>query len=277
MHIVEKVFGNRRYYYWVEKARRGRRVVTTSTVYIGDWGKLTALAAGQMVAALPESYSAQEVGASLALARLARELGIEEIIDEACPVRAGASPLGTPLLLVALHRVLAPRWENGLCNLKASYLGRALAELLPVAEGSLDDRRLGEALARIKASQIDAIESAVVERVIDREGIDRELLAFDCTNFDSYVAASTPSRLLKRGHGKSGRHLRALGLALLVAEDSGIPLLSFSYPGNQNDVTAFRRFLRALEKRRSSLSLPVGATVAADGGNTSLTVVPDRQ
>jgi transposase len=94
-------------------------------------------------------------------------------------------------------------------------------------------------------------------------------LAFDCTNFDSYAAATTHSRLLRRGHPKSGKPLRILGLGLLVTEDEGLPLLSFVYPGNENDVTAFARFLKSLDRRRASLGLPIDATVAADGGNIS--------
>src|SRR6266542_5263157 len=40
-------------------------------------------------------------------------------------------------------------------------------------------------------------------------------------------------------------------------------------PANENDVTAFGRFLRALDRRRASLDLPLDTTVAADGGNVS--------
>ena len=48
-----------------------------------------------------------------------------------------------------------------------------------------------------------------------------------------------------------------------------MPLLTFAYPGNENDVTAFGRFLRALDRRRASLGLTLETTVAADGGNVS--------
>lgn len=269
MHVVEKKINGHEYYYWVEKGRRGKRVITTRTIYIGNWAKLTALLQDTATAALPSSYTSKEVGASLAFTQVAQELGIEELIDKACPVRAGASPVGRQLLLIALHRILAPRGENGLNNIREFYNGCALEELLPLSEANLDDRRLGETLTRLSAKQVDAIESAVVKRVIEHEKVGVDALAFDCTNFDSYAAATTRSRLLKRGHGKSGRSLRVLGMGLLVTEDGGIPLLTLSYPGNENDVTAFRRFLGALERRKASLALPLEATIAADGGNIS--------
>jgi transposase len=126
-----------------------------------------------------------------------------------------------------------------------------------------------EALARLTAKDVEAIESAVVRKVVALEGVSLTALAFDCTNFDSYAGARTRSRLLRRGHNKSGKPLRSLGLGVLATADDGLPLLTFAYPGNENDVTAFGRFLKALERRCQSLGLPLDATVAADGGNIS--------
>ncbi len=145
----------------------------------------------------------------------------------------------------------------------------ALAELLPLPAAALDDRRLGEMLSGLTDRQVERIETAVVQRLMEREGVSTHALAFDCTNFDSFAGAKTPSRLLRRGHAKSGRPLRVLGMGLLATADEGMPLLTFAYPGNENDVTAFRRFLRAMDRRRAALALPLETTVAADGGNVS--------
>lgn len=268
MHLVAKTVKGHVYYYLVEKERRGVRVVTTRTIYIGDWRKLAELVQQSAAAVLPTSFAAQSVGAALALATIAQDLGIEELIDEVCPVRTGAAPVGRRMVLASIHRLLAPRGKNALCNLAAKYQGSVLAELLPVAEGALDDRRMGEMLASLSTKQVECIEAVVVERLVQREGVNTEALAFDCTNFDSFAGAKSRSRLLRRGHNKSGRPLRALGLGLLATHD-GMPLLTFAYPGNENDVTSFARFLKALDRRRASLDLALETTVAADGGNIS--------
>lgn len=273
MHLVEKIVKGRPYFYLVEKARQGKRVFTARTIYVGDRQKLADLLQGAVSSALPRSFSSQEIGASLALSRIAGELDIESIIDGVVPVRRGAAPVGRQVLLAALHRVLAPRGENGKSNLRPFYLKSALVDLLPFPDGGLDDRRIGDTFRRLTSKQIEAIESAIVKRVIEHEGISLDALAFDCTNFDSYAGARTPSRLLKRGHSKSGRSLRTLGLGLLVTEDGGIPLVSLTYPGNENDVTAFRRFLGALDRRSAALPLPLDATIAADGGNISKAIL----
>jgi transposase len=273
MHLVKKVIKGSDYYYLVEKRRDGKRVRTSRTVYIGGWKKLAELVQGQIAGAFPTSFSAQEVGGSLALVDVACDLGIEELIDEICPVRSGSTPIGRQILLMAVHRALSPRWANSKKNLEEVYAGSALAELLPLPEKAVDNRRLDETLSSLTTRQIERIEGAVVERLIEREAIRLDLLAFDTTNFDSYAAASTESRLLKRGHGKSGRPLRVLGLGLLVTEDDGLPLLTFTYPGNENDVTAFARFLSSLDRRQPRLKLPADATIVADGGNISKEVL----
>jgi transposase len=269
MHLVPKQVKGHEYWYLVKTARRGKRVVTTRTVYIGNRKKLSELLQASTSAALPASYEGQEIGASLALTQVARDLEVEHLVDEACPVRDGAAPVGRQLLIAALQRALLPRRANGKRNLRAFYRRSALVELLPMNDAALDGRRVCETLSRLTAKQVEAIESKVVQRLIAQEGVVLDALAFDTTNFDSYVAAGTASKLLRRGHGKSGKPLRALGLGLLVTADDGIPLLTFTYPGNENDVTAFGRFLKALGRRRESLELPVDATVAADGGNIS--------
>jgi transposase len=244
-------------------------VGTARTVYIGDRQKLAELIQVSASAVMPTSFAPQPVGAALALATVATDLGLEALIDDVCPVRQGAAPVGRRVLLAALHRVLAPRRDNGLRTLRGFYETSLLAELLPIAATALDDRRMGEMLDGLTVSQVERIEAAVVQRLLQREGVSTHALAFDCTNFDSFAGAKTPSRLLRRGHAKSGRPLRVLGMGLLATADEGMPLLTFAYPGNENDVTAFGRFLRALDRRRAALDLPLEMTVAAVGGNVS--------
>ncbi|MCU0294136.1 MAG: IS1634 family transposase [Thermoanaerobaculaceae bacterium] len=269
MHLVTKVVKGHEYFYLVEKARQGNRVFTAQTVYIGDRRRLAEMIQLSASTVIPTSFAPQSVGAALALVRVATDLGLEPLIDEICPVREGAAPVGRRLLLAALHRVLAPRHENGLRPLGRFYEESVLSELLPIAATTLDDRRMGELLGSLTARQVERIEAAVVKRLVEQEAVDTQALAFDCTNFDSFAGARNRSRLLRRGHAKSGRPLRVLGMGLLATVDEGLPLLTFTYPGNENDVTAFRRFLRALDRRRAAFELPLEATVAADGGNVS--------
>jgi len=270
MHLVTKRIKGCDYFYLVRKERRGTRVVTAKTIYVGNRQKLAELVEMSATAAIPEQASIQEIGGSLALAGIAEELELAKIIDGVCPPsRAGAEAIGARVVAAAIHRALAPRRRNSLLALQEEYPASALPELIAGAPTELDNRRTCEALARLTSKHVEAIESEIVRRIVARECVSLSSLAFDCSNFDSFAGARTPSRLLRRGHNKSGKPLRALGLGLLVTADDGMPLLTFAYPGNENDVTAFARFLKALDRRCTALELPVDATVAADGGNIS--------
>jgi hypothetical protein len=77
MHLVAKQIKGREYFYLVEKERRGDRVVTARTVYIGDRQKLAELVQQSASATLPVSFDPQAVGAELALVGVAQDLGIE--------------------------------------------------------------------------------------------------------------------------------------------------------------------------------------------------------
>ena len=171
MHLVAKQIKGREYFYLIEKERRGARVVTSRTVYVGNRQKLADLVQQSASATLPASFAPQPIGAVLALATLADDLGVEAIIDAVCPVRQGAAPVGRRLVIAAIGRVVMPRRHNGLSNLRAFYEGTALPELLPIAPTSLDDRRMHELLVGVSTQQIEQIEGAVVRRLIEREGV----------------------------------------------------------------------------------------------------------
>ena len=267
MHLVAKNVKGHEYFYLVEKAWRDGKVVTARTIYLGNRQKLAGMLQTGLTAALPQHFEQQEIGATLALWQTARSLEMEELIDKALPARAGAGQVGRRLVIAAVHRVLAPRRKKSKAHLREYYERSALSELAPVDAASLDVRRVCELLASLAPKEVEAIEAAVVQRLVEVEKLELKGLAFDTTNFDSYAGASTKSKLLERGHNKSGKPLRAMGLGLLVTEEDGLPLLTFAYPGNENDATAFKRFLRALDRRRASLPLPFEHTVVADGGN----------
>ena len=51
-----------------------------------------------------------------------------------------------------------------------------------------------------------------------RHELSTDVLAFDTTNFDTYIATTTPGELARRGHAKSKRSdLRVVGLGLLAS------------------------------------------------------------
>jgi Transposase len=71
----------------------------------------------------------------------------------------------------------------------------------------------------------------------DKQMVSRRLLAYDTTNFYTYVASTnTRNELAQRGHNKQGRHnLRQVGLSYVLDGENGISLCHHVYPGNVAD------------------------------------------
>jgi len=71
-----------------------------------------------------------------------------------------------------------------------------------------------------------------------------DCLLFDTTNYYTFMATHTPSELARRGKNKAGRHyLRQIGLGLLVARGSQLPLYYSVYPGNLHDSRHFEAIM----------------------------------
>jgi len=86
--------------------------------------------------------------------------------------------------------------------------------------------------------------------------VSRRLLAYDTTNFYTYIASTNPrNQLPQRGHNKQGRHnLRQVGLSHVLDGKHGLSLYHYVYPGNVADVeefsTALTRITRMLDQNQ---------------------------
>jgi len=271
MQLVRKSVKGYSYWYLVQKGRRDGVVTNVKTIYLGTADRLAAMLSVSGEAQFPASFDSWEVGASAALCAELRELDVVRIIDEACPARRADATLsyGHLLSVIALQRAIAPRPLRSLEQLRQWYEGCGVRELLPIDPAGLDARRVHEALALLRADDLERLETNLVAAVVRNYQVSRDVLAFDTSNFDSYTQSANPSRLLKRGHAKSKRtNLRVLGLGMLVtADDDGLPLLWFVYPGNHPDVRSFRSFLSRLKRRQRKLGADTCSTVVCDGGN----------
>lgn len=285
MQLITKTVKGRKYWYAVKKGRRGRTVTNVKTIYLGNTDALLRRlgidadepgGTGDAPTPFPKGFSSEEVGASTSLWQIAEELQLPRVIDEICGDRRADAvvPFGKLLTILAIQRAIAPPNRKSLLRLPAWYESCRVSRLAKVQSSGLDERRVNEAIDQLDARRIEQLEDGIVARIIESEQLDLDALAFDATNFDSYASSTTPSRLLKRGHAKSKKaNLRVLGLGLLVTADGGVPLLSFTYPGNKADVTQFKSFLCRLKRRVKSLAFDGRTTVVCDGGNISREVV----
>ena len=125
-------------------------------------------------------------------------------------------------LLAVVAKVAAggTSWRSFGAWVEKTTLARVLALPKPLLDGQnfgdAFDRILPEAAHRQKQAGkqepvlddeiVLKIEERIVRRMLERYPIDLSTLLLDYTNFFTYAAAETSSRLLRAGHNKVGRH-----------------------------------------------------------------------
>jgi len=209
-----------------------------------------------------------EFGALAALWNVAKELDLEGTIDRHVEKRHQGLSCGKYMLLAALNRCVAPTSKSSLYEW---YRKTVLHRLIPVSKLSLAPQRFWDHMGYLDEKTISDIEEELTGRLIKDFKIDLRTLLFDATNFDTFIDTQTASDLPQRGHAKSKRKdLRILGLALLVSTDFHVPLLSYVYPGNENDPTMFAGVSQSLVARYRQFAKECDSiTLVFDGGNTS--------
>jgi transposase len=107
----------------------------------------------------------------------------------------------------------------------------------------------------------------------EKQLVSRRLLAYDTTNFYTYIASTnTRNQLAQRGHNKQGRHnLRQVGLSYVLDGEHGLSLCHHVYPGNVADVeefsTALTRITRMLDQNQIARET---VTLVLDKGSAAL-------
>ena len=242
--IVRKTISGNAYYY----ARRSKRVDGKPRIV---WRKYPGRAE-EIVQALqgskPEHAIVRESGAVAALYDIARQLHIVEHIDRHLPKRTDEASVGTYLLIAILNRCPAPCSKASIGNW---FEPTILPNWLDVQEQQLTSQRFRDNMDRVSETAISGIERDIVATMVDRFAVDLRQVPFDATNFFTYIDSfNHRAPLAQRGHSKEGRKsLRIVGLALLVAADSNLPLLHSVYPRNQPAAPTFSSLLDALAAR----------------------------
>jgi transposase len=103
--------------------------------------------------------------------------------------------------------------------------------------------------------------------------VGRRLLAYDTTNFYTYVASTnTRNQLAQRGHNKQGRHnLRQVGLSYVMDGANGLSLCHHVYPGNRADAEELPEALSRIGALLDRNRIPRDSvTLVLDKGSAAL-------
>jgi transposase len=283
--LVAKKKGNKLYYYVVESARIEGKPRIVHQAYLGTAEKLAEMVRDR-TAPIPLAASMREFGLPAALWAAAQQTGVWDLLHSLWPTpRSGPSPAHY-LLLAAIHRIcqpgpktevaewyrnsiLSPLWDFSPQRFTSQAFWDAFEQILPEAEQDLPVEQ-------------DPLEHAQVRLLAlwkEKQLVSQRLLAYDTTNFYTYIASSnTRNHLAQRGHNKQGRHnLRQVGLSYVLDGENGLSLCHHVYPGNVADVdefsTALARVLRMLDENqiaRETVTLVLDKGAAALANTVAL-------
>jgi transposase len=277
--LVKKKKGNRLYYYLVESARVGGQPRIVHQAYLGTAEKLAELIQ-QRTAPVPLSATLRDFGLPGALWLAAQHTGIWALLESLWPApRSGPGPAHY-LLLAALHRICNPGpkteaadWYNK--TILASVWGFPAERFTSQAFWDAFEQILPEHSEALSPAEdpLDRVQLRLLGLWKEKQLVGRRLLAYDTTNFYTYVASTnTRNQLAQRGHNKQGRHnLRQVGLSYVLDGESGLSLCHHVYPGNVADVeefsVAFTRITRLLDQNQIARD---SVTLVFDKGTAAL-------
>jgi len=267
--LVAKKKANQLYYYVVESARVDGKPRIVHQTYLGTAEKVAALVK-QRSAPLPLEATAADLGLPGALWLAARQSGVWELLESLWPApKSGPSPAHY-LLLAAIHRSCrpGPKTEAG------PWYERTILRLLwGFAPERFSSQEFWDCFDRIDEEQLDQAQVRLLEVWKQKQLVGRRLLAYDTTNFYTYIASTnTRNELAQRGHNKQGRHnLRQVGLSYVLDGDNGLSLCHHVYPGNVADAEelpqALARIVALLDRNQIARD---SVTLVLDKGSAAL-------
>jgi transposase len=240
-HFHVKTKKGRPYLYVREIARVNGKPKVISQTYIGSPEKVASLARGAVGDNV--TLKVEEFGALWLSRKIDQDIDLCGIIDKIVPPadRETGPSIGEYFLYCVLNRMVQAVSKN---KLASWYQRTAIQHIRPVDLDELTSQRFWEKWDRVSETDLYQIARTFFERLWQVEAPSADCLLFDTTNYYTYMASHTDSELAKRGKNKAGRHqLRQIGLGLLVARDSRLPLYYSVYPGNVHDSKHFEAIM----------------------------------
>ena len=236
-HFHIKTKKGRPYLYVREIARVDGKPKVISQIYIGSPEKIAGLARGRDIDI--QDLKVEEFGALWLAQQIDQDIDLCGIIDGIIPPadREKGPSIGEYFLYCVFNRMVQAVSKNRIADW---YRKTAIQHIRPVDLGELTSKRYWEKWDRVSETDLRQVARAFFERVWSLESPAADCLLFDTTNYYTYMASHTDSELAMRGKNKAGKHsLRQIGLGLLVARDSRLPLYYSVYPGNIHDSKHF--------------------------------------
>ena len=276
--LIKKKKANTIYYYVVESARVDGKPRIVHQTYLGTAESVARLVQDR-TAPVPLSATTVDFGLPGALWLAAEKSGVFQLIQSLWPKPRSGPSTAHYLLLAAIHRICQPGPKTEVADwyrdsILSSLWGFAPERFSSQAFWDCFDRiATGESLPAGKQDELEEAQLRLLGLWKEKQLVTRRLLAYDTTNFYTYIASDNErNSLAQRGHNKQGRHnLRQVGLSYVMDGDNGLSLCHHLYRGNLADAEEFPQALDrigALLKRNQIA--PETVTLVLDKGSAAL-------
>src|SRR5271165_2039361 len=261
-----------RYYRIVESFRKDGKPSIRVLAHLGRVDDILQL--HQQHNEVPVRVCSVSAGAVTALHRLVQEFDLAGRINRAIAPESevqvrDALTVGQSLVAAMIARACAPRSKRAFADwAKTTYL----PELMNFSAGDLTSQHFWDQMNAVPVDQLAVIEQELVREVVHVEQLQLKALAYDTTNFYTHIASTNlRPKLPQRGKNKQGRYdLRQMGLALVVDQDTQLPLAHVLYEGARSDMRTFAEFLKPVRQRLRELTgQPEQLTLVFDAGASS--------
>ncbi len=239
--IIAKKKANQVYYYVAESARVDGKPRIINQTYLGTAERVAALIK-ERATPLPLSATSIDFGLPGALWLAAEQSGAWQVLQSLWPKPRSGPSTAHYLLLAAIHRICQPGPKT---EVPDWYRHTILHSLWGFPPERFNSQEFWDCFDRIQTGgqedELDQAQSRLLAAWKDKQIISRRLLAYDTTNFYTWVASTnTRNELAQRGHNKQGRHnLRQVGLSYVLDGENGLSLCHHLYPGNLADAEEF--------------------------------------
>jgi len=276
--LIKKKKANTIYYYVVESARVDGKPRIVHQTYLGTAESVARLVQDR-TAPVPLSATTVEFGLPGALWLAAEKSGVFALLQSLWPKPRSGPSTAHYLLLAAIHRICQPGPKTEVADW---YRDSILSSLWGFAPERFSSQAFWDCFDRIDtgewlpSGQQDELEQAQLRLLglwKEKQLVTRRLLAYDTTNFYTYIASNNErNSLAQRGGNKQGRHnLRQVGLSYVLDGDNGLSLCHHLYRGNVADAEEFpqalHRIVTLLERNQIA---PDTVTLVLDKGSAAL-------
>lgn len=242
MYLAHRTVKRNKYYSIFKSVRINGKPRQKLILYLGSVDSIFKRLSKDTGACKARGVFSKEYGALAALLQVATELELVENIDRNVPKRNQLLSYGKSFLIAVLNRCLSPSSKNLIGDW---YEDTFLENIFHINPSKLNGQNYWNWMNVFDEPTINRIQDDLCHVLVNKFNVDLSKIIIDFANFTTFQIEHRKRQLAQFGRPKNHRYdLRQINYALAVTKEFGIPVRHSTYPGNINDPTYFKTFIK---------------------------------